>query len=185
MKIEAVGGEYQNMTLNVNNQKVVFKNNIADVSDDLGKMMIEEFPHFFPKGKVVLEKNDKEPHVFDETKYLEQHDKIVSLKNSLKAKDQHIKELIAELAHWKELYQEVQQKFLLVTEKTVESNVVVSDDVKKNEQKEEDIFRKQLEEKNIEELKVIANELKVPIENVKKKSAKKAWIDAILEQTFK
>ena len=88
MKVEAIGAEYADMTINVRNQEVVFKNNIADVPDTLGEFMVDAFPYFFPEGKVEIEKKEPDPHVFDQTKYEQQADKIVKLDMIIKNKDQ-------------------------------------------------------------------------------------------------
>jgi len=183
MKVEAVGQEYSDICVNVNNEEVVFKNNIADVSDELGQFMIEQFPHFFPKGKVKIETQGPEIHVFDQTKYEEQAERIVKLNMIIKSKDQKIAELEGELKEWKRRHEELQEKFAILAKKDQEPK---QESVKvEMEFKTEEDYRKQLEARAIEDLKIIASDLNVPLELVKKKSAKKSWVDAIIETTFK
>ena len=180
MKIEAVGAEYADLAINVHNQEVIFKNNIAEVSEELGKSMITNFPHFFEEGKVILPEEEEDIHVFDQQKYEEQAEKLVKLNIKIKQKEQMIAELTGQVNDWKKLYVEAQEKIKAIG----------------NEQKKEPVqpeleldteegYRKRLEAKNIDELKDIAKNLQVPDALVKKKSAKKSWIDAIIEKTFK
>lgn len=191
MKVEAVGAEYGNLTMNINNEQVVFKNNIAEVPDDLGQSMIEDFPHFFPKGKVVTAKKEKVVHVFDETKYQQQEGRIIQLHNSLKTKSQHIDELNAQMADWKRMYEEMSDRFALMKSKdsapSEKSTEKPTEKPKKEVLKSDDDqgkYRERLETKGLKELKSIAEELNVPTENVKRKIAKEDWIDAIIDITF-
>ena len=193
MKIEAVGAAYSECTLNgavrIDNKDVtytaVFKDNIAEVSDEVGEQLISDFPYFFPEGKVQLPKQEKKVHVFDETKYQQQEDKIIQLQNSLKVRAQRIEEIETEKDHWKQMYEEMHKRFQELSGQVdnVQKNAPIN--IEQTELESEDDYRRCLEVKNLDELKKIADDLKVPMETVTKKTAKKAWIDAIINKTFK
>ena len=185
MKIEAVGDEYNDITINIDNQEVIFKEKIADVPDELGELMIESFPHFFPKGKVQVTEQEKVVHVFDETKYQQQEDKIIQLQNSLKVRAQRIEEIETEKDHWKQMYEEMYERFQVLSGQADGVHKGAPTHADQTELDIEEGYRKRLEAKNLDELKKIADDLKVPIETVTKKTAKKAWIDAIITKTFK
>ena len=185
MKIEAIGNEYHDLTLNIDNHEVVFKDNISEVSDDLGALMIKEFPHFFPEGQVKIAEKNPTSHVFDETKYQEQFDRIVSLQNSLKAEKQNVFELKAELKEWKAMHDELQERLSNISQKRTDWKKEEAPVVQEEEKLDtEEGYRNRLEEKGLEELKTIAKELHVLDEKVKKRTSKKSWIDAIIETTF-
>lgn len=188
MRVEAVGIEYEDLIMNIDNKKVIFRKNIAEVPNELGELMVKEFPYFFPEGKVAVEKEEKVVHVFDETKYQQQEDQIIQLRNSLKVKSQHIGELKAEMADWKRMYEESQERLMamapskIVTKEEVKESDPESDDQGVDEKTE---YRNRLEEKDLKELKKIAEKINVPPEAVKRKIAKKDWIDAIIDITFR
>ena len=189
MKVEAVGAEYKEITVNVNNEVVVFKDNITEVSDELGQLMVDEFPYFFPEGKVVVEKEEKVPHVFDETKYQQQEDQIIQLRNSLKTKSQQIAELKAEIADWKRMYEESQERFIAMAPSTNGAKEVEKETetvaAPVNEVESVEDVEKKLMSQTLGELKNLAKKLSVPSEIVKRKIEKKSWVKAIIEYTYK
>ena len=88
---------------------------------------------------------------------------------------------------WKKRHEDLQEQFALVAKKDKLVPKVKETYLLKLilRFKSEAVLRKQLEQKTIEALKKMATELNVPLELVKKKTARKSWVDAILEHTFK
>ena len=185
MKVEAVGAFYKKGTVNINNTVVVFEDNIAEVSDDLGQIMIDSFPYFFPEGKVIVEEQDPDPHVFDEAKYEEQVDRIIQLENSLKTKNLEIAELNEIMEMWKGKYEEMRERFSILSGQKDKS-----DDKSNKLEKVEmsldtpEAYRNHLDTIGIEELKKVATEIQIDESKVLKKSRKKDWVDAIVDKVF-
>ena len=178
MKIESIHKAYKNTIGNFNNKEVVFVEGKAEVSDELGQFMIQNFDHVFEEGHIKVKEVDTPIHVFDESMIDKQANDIVNLQNSLKARGKEIERLKDDVNSWKAKYLESQEQFSGLSQSKKVEEVVV-----KPEETEDDDLRKQLKSKSLSELKKIAAQMKVKDSTVKDKRLVDDWIDAILKQS--
>jgi hypothetical protein len=174
MKIETIKTSHFNKKITVNNQEVIFKNKVAEVSDELAEYMLKNFKCFFEEGKVVIAKNEPIVHVFDQTMFEKQANDIVNLRNSLDGREKEIQRLKADLKSWKNKYDEQQDKFKIFSDADKDTETPVDTDL--------DLY-KQLSSRSLVELKKMANELEIEESEVTGKKLKEDWIKTILKKS--
>ena len=189
MIIETNNNFYTDIKVNINNFEVEFTKGKANVTDELGLFMVENFDCFFEEGKIPIIEEKEDLHVYDEAMIDELRHEVARLTGILKTREGHIQTLTSDIAEWKKIYIELEKRFKQLSENTPENLPIRPDEVVEIKEKatkdQTEDFKASLEEKTFEEIKGIAKKMEVPEGNIKKKSRKLDWINAILEHIEK
>lgn len=175
--MKLVSKNYSNVKLKVFDTVIEFKNGKAEVSDEVGKMLLEaKFEDIFEEGKEpkVLSKTeedfDKDIKKLNE-EYLHEID---GLKATIKHREEQIEELKVQVDMWKAEYNKLVEN---KKKEAIRAEEAPSTSKAEETNDEIDSLRKELQKMKVDELKTLATEEGIDIKDLRKDEL----IDAIIK----